>query len=137
MTKEVAHIHALINPVSGKRVYCQVRAGQPLRKTLNLPDSVICQVNGQPDTGSPLQGGDLVNLMAVPKGDNQGKNIARSSMMIAAAIASRSIFPGDPDLIAGITLGNALGRAAFVTGSFLAVNSLGNLKSTGLKPCPQ
>src|SRR5690625_4004720 len=118
MNKGVAHITAVLNPVTRDTVRCQVPVGKPLRETLEIPKGVLISINGREDYGNPLKEGDLVNLIVAPQGGEAGKDIARTGIILAAQVAAAVA-------TSGMSVGWQIGIGAAVgIGASIGANAL-------------
>lgn len=77
------------HPLRSESYTCELKPGTTLAEFLpDAPDTVYAQVNGEPwpreRWGEPLPAG-LVNLYAVPHGDNALRSIAMIAVAVAAA----------------------------------------------------
>lgn len=121
-----AYITAILNPVTKETVRAEVPAGRPLRDTLDIPGGVLTEINGSEDSGQSLKDGDLVSLIIVPQGGDTGKDIARTSIVIAAmAAATAAAGPlGLTTATGSLTFGGSLFVGAVSVGATIGANAL-------------
>ncbi|MCA1809891.1 MAG: phage tail protein, partial [Lentisphaerae bacterium] len=111
-------VHCLLNPITRKSVSAEVSPGKRVSELFSLPDNALVSVNGIPDADPVLGPGDIVNIALVPQGGDDGKNIARTGILIAAQIAAAA-------LTQGMSVWAQLGiRTAVAIGSSIGVNAL-------------
>lgn len=124
------HITALLNPITKETVHCELPAKGKLSDHLVIPDGVIVQRNGRGYRDGELFHGDLITIIVPPGGGDSGKDIARTSLVLAAQIAAAYV-------TAGMSTWAQIGiRAAVAVGSTIGANALIPITQPNIGPTP-
>ena len=105
---EMVHITACLNPISREIVTSEIPASGSLSDHIKVPDHVLIERNGKEYRNGQLKPGDTLTMVAAPRGGDQGKDIARTALVLAAVAFAPA---------AGIALGlkaGSLGLSLFV-----------------------
>jgi hypothetical protein len=84
-------ITAVLNPVTRERVQSHVERGKTLFEQLKVPEGVKVWRNGNPYSGEVLQDDDTLGMVVIPQGNEDGKSIARSAIVIGATLLAAAL----------------------------------------------
>lgn len=125
MNNGTAHITCCLNPVSRRTVSCVIPAGKRLSELFDL-DGIRTEINGIPVSDDLIRDGDMITIVVPPQGSNQGKDVARTSLVIAAMVGATALAGplGMTTASGALTMGGRLFVAAASLGATIGANAL-------------
>lgn len=116
---ESVRIHCITNAISGERVQSELPASGSLSDHLRVPSGFLIERNGRPYNDEKLHPGDLITLTPIISGGSEGKDIARTAIVLAAQIGTAALTAGlgniaQAAITTAVTIGTRIGVNALI-----------------------